>query len=395
MVDGLLDYGIFDGDTHIYDREDTFSRYLPARYADQAVHVGTDNGVWAAFVGDRKIKLLDAAFGPNGEVVKPGSLKELLRTMKSAEGETPYQWQPVEDHYIYRDARLEMMDRQGVERAFLFPSIAITIEGMYDDIDALYAQFHAFNQWYDDEWGFNYQDRIYATPYISFRDLQSAIKEVEFVIERGARAVTLRAGSGFGRSPGDPYFDPIWARLNEAKVVATYHISDAGYNKLIGPEWGQDPDPAARLQSAWQWANTYGDRPIMDTLSALIYDNVFGRFPDLRVAVVEYGAEWLPYFMGRIDKMRGMGRQGPWIGGQLKERPTAIARRHIRVVPFPEDDTRRLASQVGSDMLMMGSDYPHAEGLAEPASFVNKLEGMDPADIRRIMRDNGVELVSR
>jgi predicted TIM-barrel fold metal-dependent hydrolase len=46
-------------------------------------------------------------------------------------------------------------------------------------------------------------------------------------------------------------------------------------------------------------------------------------------------------------------------------------------------------------MLMMGSDYPHAEGLAEPAAFVRKLEGMDPTDIRRIMRDNGVELVSR
>ena len=57
------------------------------------------------------------------------------------------------------------------------------------------------------------------------------------------------------------------------------------YNEAIAPAWGQDPWPGSWHMSAWQWNNLYGERPIEDTLSALIFDNLFGRFPDLNVLV--------------------------------------------------------------------------------------------------------------
>ena len=145
--------------------------------------------------------------------------------------------------------------------------------------------------------------------------------------------------------------------------------------------------------SAWQWLNSYGDLPVMAALSQLIYDNVFGRFPNIKVASVENGAGWLPYFMGRIDKMRGMGRNGPWVGGPLKERPTAIARRHILVTPYPEDDVEGIVEAVGHDMIAMGSDYPHAEGLAEPDEFRNLVSNLPEDQQRWILRENGFSLV--
>jgi predicted TIM-barrel fold metal-dependent hydrolase len=43
--------------------------------------------------------------------------------------------------------------------------------------------------------------------------------------------------------------------------------------------------------------------------------------------------------------------------------------------------------------VLFGSDFPHAEGLAVPTDFVNDLEGFAPADVQRIMRDNGQALV--
>jgi len=65
-----------------------------------------------------------------------------------------------------------------------------------------------------------------------------------------------------------------------------------------------------------------------------------------------------------------MGRNGPWIGGKLTERPSRIFRRHVRVVPYPEDDIPRIVRDLPDvDCLVMGSDFPHAEGLAEPAEF--------------------------
>jgi predicted TIM-barrel fold metal-dependent hydrolase len=94
-----------------------------------------------------------------------------------------------------------------------------------------------------------------------------------------------------------------------------------------------------------------------------------------------------------MDKSRGMGRNGPWLGGQLEERPSAIFKRHVRVVPYPEDDTIGLIESLGTDQtLLMGSDWPHAEGLREPADFYNKVDGLDETTKRNFLRENGIRL---
>jgi predicted TIM-barrel fold metal-dependent hydrolase len=95
-----------------------------------------------------------------------------------------------------------------------------------------------------------------------------------------------------------------------------------------------------------------------------------------------------------MDKSRGMGRNGPWLGGQLKERPSRIFRRHVSVVPYPEDDTVELAGRLGgTDCLVMGSDWPHAEGTREPAEFYDKVAGLGDEERRRFLRDNGLALL--
>ena len=71
-----------------------------------------------------------------------------------------------------------------------------------------------------------------------------------------------------------------------------------------------------------------------------------------------------------------MGRNGPWIGGQLTERPSNIFRKYVRVAPYPEDDIPWIVENLGGDdrCLVMGSDFPHAEGIAEPADFEKLLD---------------------
>ena len=41
----------------------------------------------------------------------------------------------------------------------------------------------------------------------------------------------------------------------------------------------------------------------------------------------------------------------------------------------------------------MGSDWPHAEGLREPADFYAKVEGLGEDARRRFLRDNGKHLL--
>ena len=317
--------------------------------------------------------------------------------MGSGNPDETYEPQPMQPEWLERDARLQVMERQNVERAVIFPAgMALAAEHYVDDTEALYANLRSFNRWFDETWGFNYQDKIYATALLSLRDLPSAVAETEAIIEQGVRMVLLPTGPAYGRSPGDPYFDPIYARLQEAGCTLVFHIQPYWYFDNISPAWGHNPDPAAWHMSAWQWMNIYGQRPIEDTLSALIFDNLFGRFPGLNVLVAEHGAEWVPQFVIHMDKSRGMGRNGPWIGGKLTERPSEIFRRHVGVVPYPEDDIPEIVARLGYDeCLLMGSDYPHAEGLAEPADFVKLLDPLDDAAKKRIMRDNADQLLAR
>ena len=387
--------GIFDCDTHCYEPRDSFTRYLPKEFLDRALTpVVSATGEEIILAGSR-VATFNSEQGLGFDLAyRPGSLKEMLRQMASGNPDERYEPEPMRPEFMIREPRLAVLDQQGVDRCVLFPAgMALSAEHYVTDTEALYANLTSFNRWFNEEWGFNFEDRLFATAMLSLRDLDQAVRLTEQVLNAGARIVLIPTGPAYGRSPGDPYFDPVWSRLNEAKVVVCFHIMPFWYFDAISPAWGQNPDPASWHMSAWQWNNIYGDRPVQDTLSALIFDNLFGRFPDLRVLVAEHGAEWAPHFVRHMDKSRGMGRNGPWIGGPLKERPSEIFRRHIRVAPYPEDDIPWIVEQMGhADSIVMGSDYPHAEGMANPADYLKLLDGLDETTKQRIMRGTADEL---
>jgi len=378
---------LFDADNHYYEPRDCYTRHIEPRYRDRAIHVvpGPD-GREKIMVGDKPFTFL--AHHSFDRTAKPGALREMLRNM-SHEGVREDASQDMKPEYVNRDARLALMDRQGVEAALLFPTLGVCVEQfMKDDPEQMYANVRSFNTWLDEDWGFAHEDRIFAVPLLDLLDLDLAVQELERVLHRGARAIAIRPGPAFGRSPADPFFDPFWARVNEARVLVCFHIAESGYNEMMSVHWGEDANPASHFQSAFQWTNFYGDRPIMDTVSALILHNLFGRFPNVNIASVENGSLWVGYLMKVMDKMKGMGRNGPWIGGYVKGRPSAILKRRVFVSPYHEEDIVGLAEQLGPTQVLLGSDYPHPEGLAEPRQFLETIDTLPEADQRRIARDN-------
>jgi predicted TIM-barrel fold metal-dependent hydrolase len=394
-----LDYTIFDCDTHIYEPRDAFTRYLPAAFSDRAISaVRLYNGNEAILAG-RRVATFNSESGLGFDLAyKPGSLKEMLKQMASGNPDETYEPEPVRAEYLEREPRLRLLEQQGVERCVVFPAgMALAAEHYVLDTDALYANVASFNRWYDETWGFSYQDKLYATALLSLRDLDQAVAATDDILARGAKVVLLPTGPAYGRSPGDLYFDPVWSRLNEAGVTVAFHIMPFWYFDAISPAWGHDRDPAAWHMSAWQWMNVYGERPVIDTVSSLIFDNVFGRFPNLRVLIAEHGASWVPHMLTHMDKSRGMGRNGPWIGGPLADRPSRIFKEFVRVAPYPEDDIPWIVENLGGDdrCIVMGSDFPHAEGLADPADFEKLLDPLDAAAKVRIMRTNAETLFNR
>jgi predicted TIM-barrel fold metal-dependent hydrolase len=382
----------FDCDTHIYEPRDAMTRYLPKRYLESSIRpIPNAAGKDVVLAGSRIATFTSEEGIGFDYAYRPGSLRQMLKEMASGNPEARYQPDPMRPEYLEREPRLAVLDAQGVSRCVLFPgALALSAEHYVADTDALYANLSSYNRWYDEAWGFNYEDRVYATALLSLRDLDRAVALTEEILARGARVVLLPTGPAYGRSPGDPYFDPVWSRLAEAGVVIALHIMPFWYFEAVSPTWGHSPDPASWHMSAWQWMNAYGERPVVDTVSALIFDNLFGRFPRLNMVIAEHGASWVPHTLRHMDKSRGMGRNGPWRGGRLTERPSEIFKRHVRVTPYPEDDIPAIVGQLDGDdrVLVFGSDFPHAEGVVTPADFERLLAPLPDDMKKRIMREN-------
>ncbi len=380
--------GLWDADNHYYEPRDCFTRYIDPGMAERAVRTVTDrDGREVVLVGDRRFTFLLDPF--RDTTPKPGSLREMLRSMSSGSTKESSDVEPVQPEYVNRDARLAVMDAQGIEAILLFPTLAVCVEHfMKDDPQQLYANIHAFNRWLDDDWGFAHEGRLFGVPLLSLRDVDRAVAELEFVLDRGARAIDLRPGPAADRSPADPHFDPFWARVNEAGIPVCFHVGESGYNELYSVAWGEEANPSSHHQSAFQWTSFFGDRPIMDTFSALVLHNLFGRFPNVRCVSVENGSLFVPYLLQVMNKMNGMGRNGPWLGGRITERPSEIFKRHVYISPYHEEDVVALAGLIGDDRVLFGSDYPHAEGLAEPRDFADTVRSLGPDAVRRVMRDN-------
>jgi predicted TIM-barrel fold metal-dependent hydrolase len=281
------------------------------------------------------------------------------------------------------------MDDQGVERIWLFPTLGMIYEELLtDDPEGLGIMYRAFNRWLAEDWGCNYRDRIFAAPYISLADIDAAVGELERALAHDARVVCMRpAAPTTARGqlpPAHPTFDPFWARANEAGITVVVHAGDSGY-----PSNGYAPDGFA---ATFEGANRPSvkmlnmERAIYDFLASLVFDQLFTRFPNLRIASVENGSE----FLGDLfRKLRSASRKLP---GFFAEDPVETFRRHIWVNPFWEDDVDELVELMGAERIIFGSDWPHIEGMAEPLDYAVELKGFDPATQRRILRENTAEL---
>lgn len=394
---------IFDADTHIREKDwSFFERYLPKEHwADWMVAPRpNEEGKIQLFIGNTPIENYDSA---DGYMPPPGMLKEWLRSISTGE-DIVQKILPRSDMYT-REDRIKKLDEFGVEGSVLYIGDFVSAIGTLGVLaeekgpQGPNAVFHAYNQYLYDEWTFNADDRIYSTPVISLYDLDQSLKEAEWLIERGVRIVLVPMGPAGGRAPADPYFDPLWARLNEANVAVSFHVSEATFMHPLIRQWGEQPMQSRRVgQTAWQWMFCYSEIPVMMTLASFVYWNFFERFPNIKMCSAENGAEWLPRFLYKMDKMRGMARNGYWPMGQLKERPSTIFKQNCFVVAYPEDNIAKIAAEMDGDVstLLMGSDYPHAEGVPTPMDFVAEgCAGLNASQIRQIMFENGRRFLPR
>jgi predicted TIM-barrel fold metal-dependent hydrolase len=382
----------FDADNHYYEALDAFTRYIEPQFAKRCMQWATIDGKTRLLVGGKINRYL--ANPTFDKVADPGCLEEYFRGYNPNSKQVTElfgELEPPRPAYRDRDARLAVLDEQHLDGALLFPTLGVGMEqALRDDLPAMTAAFRAFNQWVDDDWGFHYQERIFAAPYITLADPDNAAAQLHWALDHGARVVVMAAGpilteAGW-KPPAHPDFAPFWSLLNESRITLAYHAGDSAYTNLL-PLWGESAQAEAHripLMRGLLSAN-----PVPDTMAALLSGGIFQRYPNLRLAIIETGADWVAPLFKLLKKSYGQAA-GAWPAD-----PIETFRRHVWVAPYYENDLNEIKELVGIDRVLFGSDWPHTEGLSEPLDYLKDIEqaGLSDEDRDKVIRLNGASLV--
>jgi predicted TIM-barrel fold metal-dependent hydrolase len=331
---------------------------------------------------------------PTFEVVaRPGAMEDYFRH-GNPEGKSRREifGEPMRSIPAFREPapRLELMDELGIQRTLMFPTLASLIEErMRDDPELIHVVVHALNRWLEETWSFDYKNRIYTTPVISLPIVDKAIEELEWCLERGARAILVRPAPvpGFRgpRSFALPEFDPFWKVVSDNGVLVGFHSSDSGYSRYQSEWEGTSGEMLPFKANAFRQMSEW--RPVEDAVASMVCHGMLTRFPELKVAVIENGSSWVEPLLQKFADVYKKVPDG------FGEDPTEAMKR-IHVSPFWEEDMAELAGLIGIERVLFGSDYPHPEGLADPASYVDALSGLPEADQAKIMGGNLARLIA-
>src|SRR6476646_2390290 len=332
----VLPYLINYADEHSTPAVGAYEKYIDPDKRDMAIRMsaggGDDrrqllyNGRPARFtfknfqvVGSNElldeIGVKDSGSSEDGQVI-PGSLLNRLNPLKEldAEGRKDFakKYRAMQEQLDNPADRLTVMDSQGIQCAVNFATLPGTEVEFEDDFDGLYANLVALNRYLGTEWGFNYENRLFTPPFISFADPDAALAQLEDLMKiEVPKVIQTSTGPSMHTSPFRPDNDRFWSICNEAGIKLATHLASVTRYGAQGVEWNEEEVILGDMD-AFQWVFYYGDRPAMETVGAAILQGWFARFPNLRLLLSEQGTVWLPYLLRKMDHAFLMGRRSTW-----------------------------------------------------------------------------------
>jgi len=219
---------------------------------------------------------------------------------------------------------------------------------------------------------------------VPFQDVGAAVHELGRARDLGAVAAFIRPNPCAGRSVAAPENDRFWSVAEELGVAIAIHEG----LQLAVPPLGADRRPmnALVLHAA---SHTLEQ---MLACAQLIGTGVLERHPGLRVAFLEAGGGWVPYWLERLD------HHVACYGGYAPEMRLVPSEYFARQcwVSFEGDERSLpvLAPLVGTDRIVWGSDYPHADSTfpGAAAELRESIASLDREAQALILRANAKRL---
>jgi predicted TIM-barrel fold metal-dependent hydrolase len=356
-------HGCFDSDGHVLEPRQTWAALAP----EHAVRIERDSrGLDHVVVGDQEIFV--ASLGHMGT---PGTDVGRRRPL-ALEDARPGAFDPT--------ARLADMDAETIDAVVLYPTIGLGAWGLTDPGAAL-AVARAYNDWLA-SYCSAAPDRLHGAAMVPFQDPAAAVAELRRAREElGFVAAFVRPNPCLGRTLADPAHDTVWEAAEELGVAVAVH---EGLQPAV-PHLASGRQPTnALLQHAA--SHTFEQ---MFALAQLVSCGVLERHPSLRLVFLEAGGGWLPYWLERLDHhVATYGAYAP----EMRLRPSEYFARQCWI-SFEIDEPLLpiLAPSVGTDRIVWGSDYPHADSTFPGAvkELRDTIAPLPADDQARILERNG------
>ncbi len=246
---------------------------------------------------------------------------------------------------------LKDLDLEGIDQAVIYPTLFLWATW----IPQLGARFgsalaRAYNDWIYD---FCAADRRRLKPVavISLHDVESAIREVRRVADRGFVGVFVRPNPMYGRTLGHPDYHPLYKVMEELRLPLGIHEGQISYLPTLGLD---------RTNARWGIHAMSHPFEQMAAMVSLVEHSVFDMFPKLHVLFLEAGtALWVPYWLNRLDAGRHHYRA---TGGAKGLLPSECFNRQGWVTCEVDDPYLKQTLEImHEDRLLMSTDYPHQE----------------------------------
>ncbi len=359
-----------DADGHLLEPRDTWTRYLEPRHRDRAIRIEVDErGNEVLLVDGRPLEAV------RGRTALLGGIE-----MDPAEAMIP-------GKYVYEDgcppgsydpaARLAVMDEEGIDVSLLYPTIGICWEGIVKDPELATAYTRAYNRWLV-EFCSHDPKRLVPIAHVSLLDPEGAVGELIRAREAGCRGVYLSpdmAARG-GKFLDDARFDRFWATAQDLETPIAFHVVVRDQPSFA--EWNP-PIGQGRLRfNLFNFAFLAID--VMAAFTQLLTLGVLERYPRLRCAVLETGANWISAWLDRLDhKYEVMGSVTP-----IAMKPSAYFYRQCVVSADPDESlTAEVVRHIGADYFVWASDYPHVDASFGTVKEMRERVAPLPADDQR------------
>jgi uncharacterized protein len=359
-------YNCVDADGHILEPLDLWQKYMDPAFRDRAPRIIMgNNGKEQLVVDEHRVGDGNLGIGRIGAVGARQGVVE-ADTMAYKDGK-PGGFDP--------HARIPDMDADGIDAAFLYPSLGL-FSGAIQDPELAAATCRGYNRWLADYCS-PYPDRLFGVAMLPMQDVGMAIREMTFARkELGMKGGFLRPNPYNDRLIHDPVYEPFWSAAEDLDFSIGFHEgASAGM-----PQVGID-----RFATRGARHIITHTMEMMLACLSMIWGGVCERHPKLRVGFLESGGGWIAPWLDRMD--RHFDDQGFNDSG-LKHRPSELFQRQCWISFEPvEGSLKVLADYIGPHKIMWATDYPHPDGFfpGAPAMVQKQLEGLSAETKHQVM----------